>query len=107
VSLHGEHRSALTFENFCQSGLRVTCIDLPGFGLSSRPRFPSGASAEAKFVDAIEAWRKAMEIQDMIVCGHSFGGYIAASYAMRFPDNVRHLLLVDPWGLPQRNPDAV
>ena len=47
------------------TGLRVTCIDLPGFGLSSRPQFPvagDGSAAEAKFVDAIEAWRKTMQI---------------------------------------------
>ena len=68
------------------TGLRVTCIDLPGFGLSSRPQFPvagDGSAAEAKFVDAIEAWRKTMQIDSLILCGHSFGGYLAAAFAMR------------------------
>ena len=92
------------------TGLRVTCIDLPGFGLSSRPRFPgasNGSAAEAKFVDAIEAWRKTMQIDSLILCGHSFGGYLAMAYAMRHADRCRHVLLVDPWGLPERDPNAV
>lgn len=89
------------------TGLRVTCIDLPGFGLSSRPQFPvagDGSAAEAKFVDAIEAWRKTMQIDSLILCGHSFGGYLAAAFAMRHADRCRHVLLVDPWGLPERDP---
>jgi alpha-beta hydrolase superfamily lysophospholipase len=42
------------------AGFRVMCIDLPGFGLSTRPKFPAGSdgiAAEDKFLESIDAWR--------------------------------------------------
>lgn len=45
-----------------------------------------------------DALRKALNIEKWAVLGHSFGGMVALEYALRFPDNLSHLLLVDTCG---------
>lgn len=74
-------------------------VDLLGFGRSSRPNFSKDPKIiEQQFVDFIEKWRELMQIPKMILLGHSFGGYLATSYAMKYPEKIEHLILVDPWG---------
>ena len=38
-------------------------------------------------------------LEDVVVLGHSWGGFLAAVLAMEHPDRVRGLLLVDPLGI--------
>ncbi|XP_018580013.1 1-acylglycerol-3-phosphate O-acyltransferase ABHD5 [Anoplophora glabripennis] len=81
----------------------VYAIDLLGFGRSSRPNFSSDSSeAEKQMVKSIEEWRKEMKLNDMIILGHSMGGFLAASYSISYPNRVKHLILADPWGFPEK-----
>jgi len=81
----------------------VYAFDILGFGRSSRPGFPAGPeAAEAQFVGSIEAWRRRVGLSAFVLVGHSFGGFLAAAYALQHPQRVLHLVLADPWGFPPR-----
>ena len=84
------------------NGFSLYAVDLLGTGLSSRPSpfWPkSTKEAEAFFVDSLEEWRKVRNIDSFILVGHSMGGYLAACYAMSYPERVKHLVMVCPAGV--------
>lgn len=37
--------------------------------------------------------------------GHSFGCYVCTVYTIKYPSRVTRLILNDPWGVPQKDPD--
>lgn len=75
----------------------------PGFGRSSRPVFSNEAQiAESQLVRSIEEWRREMQLEKFVLLGHSMGGFLAASYSMQYPERIKHLILADPWGFPER-----
>ncbi|KAJ2460335.1 hypothetical protein GGF42_000900 [Coemansia sp. RSA 2424] len=95
-------------------GWDVYAIDWLGMGRSSRPAYKSRRSegedkrvshAEAFFVESLEEWRKRMGIDKMVLCGHSFGGYMNSVYALKYPQHVEKLVLVSPIGVPEAPPD--
>ncbi|XP_054992463.1 1-acylglycerol-3-phosphate O-acyltransferase ABHD5 [Sorex araneus] len=93
---------ALNFEDLC-TNRPVYAFDLLGFGRSSRPRFDSDAEeVENQFVESIEEWRRALGLDKLILLGHNLGGFLAAAYALKYPSRVNHLILVEPWGFPER-----
>ncbi|XP_072396698.1 (Lyso)-N-acylphosphatidylethanolamine lipase-like isoform X1 [Diabrotica undecimpunctata] len=81
----------------------VYAIDVLGFGRSSRPSFSQfSKEAEKQMIRSIEEWRKELKLKDFILLGHSMGGFLAASYSISYPNRVKHLILADPWGFPER-----
>ncbi|KAL5557931.1 hypothetical protein UlMin_034142 [Ulmus minor] len=103
VMVHGYGASeGLFFRNFdaLASRFRVIAIDQLGWGGSSRPDFTckSTEETEAWFIDSFEEWRKAKNLSNFILLGHSFGGYVAAKYALKHPEHIKHLILVGPAG---------
>ncbi|XP_002987001.2 1-acylglycerol-3-phosphate O-acyltransferase [Selaginella moellendorffii] len=103
VMVHGYAASqGFFFRNFdaLAAHFRIIAMDQLGWGASSRPDFTctSTEETEAWFIDSFEEWRKAKNLDKFILLGHSFGGYVAARYALKHPEHVQHLILVGPAG---------
>ncbi|GAU34905.1 hypothetical protein TSUD_312360 [Trifolium subterraneum] len=103
VMVHGYAASqGFFFRNFdaLASRFRIIAVDQLGWGGSSRPDFTcrSTEETEAWFIDSFEEWRKAKNLSNFILLGHSFGGYVASKYALKHPEHVKHLILVGPAG---------
>ncbi|KAJ1693210.1 hypothetical protein LUZ63_009908 [Rhynchospora breviuscula] len=103
VMVHGYGASqGFFYRNFdaLASRFRVVAIDQLGWGGSSRPDFTckSTEETEAWFIDSFEEWRKAKNLSNFVLLGHSFGGYVAAKYALKHPEHIQHLILVGPAG---------
>jgi len=83
---------------------RVYILDLLGMGHSSRPEFTATSleESEAFFVEAIEEFRNITELEKFILVGHSFGGYVASCYTIKYTRRVEKLLLLSPVGFPRR-----
>ncbi|CAH9077779.1 unnamed protein product [Cuscuta europaea] len=104
VMLHGYGGSLAQFSrNFdtLAQHFTVIAIDQLGFGRSTRPNFTCKTTEEsdAWFIDSFEAWRKAKKLTKFILLGHSLGGYVAAKYAVKYPEYVEHLILVGVVGM--------
>lgn len=95
-------------------GWKLYALDLLGMGNSSRPNFKIHAKdpqekireAENWFVDSLEEWRKIRKIEKFTLLGHSLGGYLAVSYALKYPGHLNKLILASPAGIPE-DPYAV
>jgi len=71
-------------------------------GASSRVKFVAKTAEAANefFIDFLEKWRIAMDdLTDFILAGHSFGGYICAHYAVRYPSHIKKLMMLSPAGV--------
>ena len=85
---------------------RLWCIDLIGMGLSSRPEFTCTSTEETidYFVESLEQWRKQVGLERFHLAGQSFGGYMSGMYALRYPEQVKKLMLITPAGVSRGEP---
>lgn len=81
---------------FAADGWHVIALDLPGYGKSEKPAsFPYTMEAMA---DAARELTHALGVERPVLVGHSMGGQTALSWAIRYPDDVRALVLTSPAG---------
>ncbi|XP_035704279.1 (Lyso)-N-acylphosphatidylethanolamine lipase isoform X2 [Folsomia candida] len=81
----------------------IYALDLPGFGRSTRLNFPTDPKqAEETYIKLLEGWRRALHLTRVSIVGYSLGGFLATSYALKYSDRVRELVLLDPWGFPNK-----
>jgi len=79
---------------------RCIAIDLPGYGKSSKGIYPFTMDF---FADVINEFMEKLNIRNAVIAGHSLGGQIAISTALKYPDIVSKLILVDPAGFEKFN----
>jgi cardiolipin-specific phospholipase len=107
ILLHGYCGSGIIFYRILKElseHFHVFLVDMLGMGRSSRPEWTADTLEEAEdfFVESIEAFRKAVKINRFILAGHSFGGYVAGCYSLKYPEHVIQLLLLSPVGIPEK-----
>jgi branched-chain amino acid transport system permease protein len=73
------------------SNFRTIALDLPNFGFSDRtePTFEN-------YVSAVEEFVEKLQLKDVVILAHSLGGAIGMKLALKRPDLVKSLILVDP-----------
>ncbi len=74
----------------------VIALDLLGFGASGKPPVKYTVPQEVAFLRAVLAQ---LGLENCILVGHSFGGWVAAAYAIAYPQQVLALCLVAPAGI--------
>lgn len=75
--------------------LRVIAVDLPGFGLSDKPKM----SYTIKFYkDFVIEFLNLLKLDQVSIVGSSLGGHIAAELAISRPKLVKKLVMISPPG---------
>jgi len=96
ILIHGFISSNLIWSGvllpFAQAGFRVIALDLPGYGYSDKP-----ADAQYTITEQAQAVIGLMDrlgIEKAVIAGASYGGAIAATMALDYPERVEKLILV-------------
>jgi proline iminopeptidase len=71
---------------------RLVFIDERGSGRSTKLDDPSGYTV-ANMADDVEAVRSALKLGKISLLGHSYGGVLAQAYALKYQENLSHLIL--------------
>jgi proline iminopeptidase len=98
LALHGgpgySHDYLEALDSLASPAIRVVTYDQRGGG---RSRTPAEAPLRlADHVADVDHVRAAMGAESIILLGHSWGGFLAESYAVAYPERVSALVLVDP-----------
>lgn len=100
ILLHGFAGSKdnwLYFATLLAKRYRVICPDLPGFGDSGRS--PTATYDIEAQVDRLEHFLAAIGIERCHLGGNSMGGFVALSFALKHPDRLCSLILLNNAGV--------
>ncbi len=105
VFLHGFGGQAMQWTHQLQRFSlenRVIALDLRGHGLSDKP--PSGYDMPRILADLESALDTLKVSQPVVLVGHSFGGAIAAEFALTHPERIERLILIATAGVFRLSP---
>jgi pimeloyl-ACP methyl ester carboxylesterase len=107
VLLHGYGDSYTSWEGWVQqlkTSFHLLSVDFPGHGLTRAPEgYSLSGDGLADFVDAFAAQ---LNLPKFAVAGNSMGGGVAWQLALRHPQRINALILVDSAGFPNEKPPA-
>jgi len=110
--LHGWRSNKEIWNNVLSQLSKVKCqmfaLDLPGFGGSQQPlpNPPLRRGGELRgftvkdYADVVAEFIKKLELRNVIIVGHSFGGRVGIKLASIHPELISKLVLVDSAGFP-------
>ena len=81
-------------------GRRVIALDLPGFGASEMPRDDISIAGYGRTVESLIDH---LDLGQVVVVGHSMGGFTAAEFAIQYPERVERLVLEAAAGISTNN----
>lgn len=94
VLLHGNPTSSHLWRNVLPAldPYRRLAPDLIGMGQSGKPDIEYTFADQARYLDA---WLDAMDLDEVILVGHDWGGALAFDWAARHPDRVRGIAFTE------------
>jgi pimeloyl-ACP methyl ester carboxylesterase len=104
VLLHGFGDSYTSWDGWVRAlrgKFRIICLDFPGHGLS---RAPEGYVRGEGLADYVDAFAARLSLPTFAVAGNSMGGGAAWQLAVRHPQRLNALILVDAAGFPNDKP---
>lgn len=85
-----------TINALADAGFRVVAVDRIGYGKSSKPIIPYNFG----FVAAnMKALLDELGIDEVALVGHSMGGMVVSRFAMLYPEETTHVVMVNQIGL--------
>ena len=103
IFIHGFSSSLYTWRS-CLGPIakhyRVVALDLKGFGFSGKPETEYTID---RYADFVVHFMDAVGLKSATLCGNSMGGNIAWRTALKYPDRVEKLILVDASGYPSQH----
>jgi pimeloyl-ACP methyl ester carboxylesterase len=105
VLLHGYGDSFTSWESWVRelkTRRRIITVDLPGHGLTRSPE--ATVLRQDSLADFIDSFAAALNLPKFAVAGNSMGGGVAWQLAVRHPQRINALILVDAAGFPNETP---
>jgi pimeloyl-ACP methyl ester carboxylesterase len=96
--LHGLGGSIESWTNnisFLSTKFRIIALDLPGFGMSDKPKIKYTINF---YVSFLEKFIKRIKLSHFFIIGSSLGGHIAVEFTLRNRKMVDKLILISPAG---------
>ncbi len=78
-----------------KNNFRCIAVDLPGYGKSSKDDYPVSMDF---YADVIISLIDKLNIEKIVIAGHSMGGHISIFTALKYPERVSSLVLASPAG---------